>query len=164
MLRADASKCTVPRRMNTGLVGYSSAVVLRNDFGQDRDVSSTMGHSADQFAAFFARKIDDVRRSTANLSPPPVQQTTTSSLTTFRECTSADVRRLIMKSPVKSCSLEPVPTFLVREFVDVLLPYLTSMVNASLQQSRRNTPSWCHCSRRQGLTRLTWPISDPSPI
>jgi len=41
-----------------------------------------------------------------------------------------------MKSPVKSCSLDPVPTFLVHEFVDILLPYLTSMVNACLQQGR----------------------------
>ena len=41
-----------------------------------------------------------------------------------------------MTSPVKSCSLDPVPTFIVREFVDLLLPYLTSMVNASLAQGR----------------------------
>jgi len=39
-------------------------------------------------------------------------------------------------SPVKSCSLDPVPTFLVREYVDVLLPYITRMVNASLSQGR----------------------------
>jgi len=44
-----------------------------------------------------------------------------------------------MTSPVKSCSLDAVPTFLVREFVDVLLPYLTSMVNASLAQGRLPT-------------------------
>ena len=41
-----------------------------------------------------------------------------------------------MTSAVKSCSLDPVPTFIVREFVDLLLPYLTSMVNASLAQGR----------------------------
>lgn len=41
-----------------------------------------------------------------------------------------------MTSPVKSCSLDAVPTFIVHEFVDVLLPYLTSMVNASLAQGR----------------------------
>jgi len=109
---------------------------LSSVLGQDRDVSGTTGHSADQFAVFFAKKIDDVRRSTAGLPSPLVQQVTTSSLTAFRECTSADVRRLIMKSPVKSCSLDPVPTFLVHEFVDILLPYLTTMVNACLQQGR----------------------------
>jgi len=31
-----------------------------------------------------------------------------------------------------SCALDPVPTFLVRKFTDLLLPYITSMVNASL--------------------------------
>jgi len=41
-----------------------------------------------------------------------------------------------MTSPVESCSLDAVPTFLVREYVHVLLPYLTSMVNASLTQGR----------------------------
>ena len=46
------------------------------------------------------------------------------------------VRRIIISSPVKSCSLHPVPTFIVREFVDLLLPYLTCMVNASLAQGR----------------------------
>ena len=41
--------------------------------------------------------------------------------------------RLIVKtSPIKSCSLDPVPTFLVREFIDLLLLYITSMVSASL--------------------------------
>ena len=41
-----------------------------------------------------------------------------------------------MSSPIKSCSLDPVPTFLLREFIDVLLPFVTRMVNASLQQGR----------------------------
>jgi len=51
-------------------------------------------------------------------------------------CTTTEVRRIFMSSPAKSCSLDAVPTFLVREFVDVLLPYLTAMVNASLAQGR----------------------------
>ena len=59
-----------------------------------------------------------------------------SSLPSFRSCKSSEVRRIIMTSPVKSCSLDVVLTFLVREYVDVLLPYLTSMVNASLTQGR----------------------------
>ena len=36
-----------------------------------------------------------------------------------------------MTSPTKSCSLDPVPTFLLREFIDLLLPYVTVMVNVS---------------------------------
>ena len=41
-----------------------------------------------------------------------------------------------MASPTKSGSLDPVPTFLLREFVDLLLPYITNMVNTSLTQGR----------------------------
>ena len=41
-----------------------------------------------------------------------------------------------MKSPIKSCSLDSVPTFLLHEFIDLLLPYATRMVNASLARGR----------------------------
>jgi len=41
----------------------------------------------------------------------------------------ATIRRVVMTSPVKSCTLDPVPTFLLREFIDLLLPYVTTMVN-----------------------------------
>ena len=41
-----------------------------------------------------------------------------------------------MKSSIMSCSLDPVPTFLLHEFIDLLLPYVTRMVNASLAQGR----------------------------
>lgn len=102
-------------------------------------MASATGHSADGFAAFFSRKIDDIRAATADVPPPSVVAQAASSLPSFRPCTTSEVRRIIMTSPVKSCSLDAVPTFLVREFVDVLLPYLTSMVNASLAQGRLPT-------------------------
>ena len=106
---------------------------------RNRDVANATGHSADGFAAFFSRKIDDIRAATADVPPPSVVAQAASSLPSFRPCTTSEVRRIIMTSPVKSCSLDAVPTFLVREFVDVLLPYLTSMVNASLAQGRLPT-------------------------
>jgi len=74
--------------------------------------------------------------STAGLPSPSIPTTASATLAVFRPCAQADIRRIIMKSPVKSCSPDPVPTFLVREFIDVLLPYLTAMVNASLKQGR----------------------------
>ena len=33
---------------------------------------------------------------------------------------------------LKSCVLDPIPAFLLKEVVDILLPYVTAMVNASL--------------------------------
>jgi len=51
-------------------------------------------------------------------------------------CTEAEVRQLIMMLPTKSCALDPIPTYLLKEFVDVLLPFVTAMINASLRESR----------------------------
>jgi len=34
-----------------------------------------------------------------------------------------------MSSPTKSCTLDPIPTDLLKELIDILLPYLTVMVN-----------------------------------
>jgi len=52
----------------------------------------------------------------------------------FQPCTQSDVRHIIMSSPAKLCLLDPVPTFIVGETVDVLLPFITSMFNVSLLQ------------------------------
>ena len=34
--------------------------------------------------------------------------------------------------PTKSCTLDPIPTFFLKEIVDTLLPFLTTMINMSL--------------------------------
>jgi len=119
--------------------GSSSSLIWRSlssMFGRQRDVAGSTNHSAKGFAAFFERKIDDIRNDTSGLAPPPVISRTSSSLTSFRLCTEGEVRRIVMTSPAKSCSLDPVPTFLLREYIDLLLPYVTRMVNASVVQGR----------------------------
>ena len=40
----------------------------------------------------------------------------------------------MMKSPTKSCSLDPWPTFLVKECTDILLPSINRLVNCSLSE------------------------------
>ena len=80
-----------------------------------------------------------VRSDTAGLSPPPAFVSASSSLASFRPCSESEVRWLIMSSPVKSSSLDPMPTFLVREFINILLPYITKMVNSSLAAGRLPT-------------------------
>ena len=41
-----------------------------------------------------------------------------------------------MPSPLKCGSLDPMPTFLLRQHVELLTPYVTAIVNASLSQGR----------------------------
>ena len=64
-------------------------------------------------------------------------------LSNFRACTEDEVREVIMRSPSKSCSLDPIPTIILKECIDDLLPSLTVMCNASqleghLQVSQRH--------------------------
>ena len=44
------------------------------------------------------------------------------------------VNPAIMKSPAKSCVLDPWPTFLVKECLDILVPSITKLVNCSLSK------------------------------
>ena len=62
---------------------------------------------------FFREKVEDVQASTADLPPPSVHGIALSSLSSCRLCTESEVRRVIMKSPSKSCSLDPLPSYVV---------------------------------------------------
>ena len=44
-----------------------------------------------------------------------------------------EVWKLIFRSPPKSCSLDPLPTFIQGEFLDELFPFICIMCNVSLQ-------------------------------
>ena len=105
--------------------------------GRDRDVAAPTSHAAEDFATFFVKKVDTIRAATADRpTPPPAADGMHCSWSTFRQLSEAEVRGLITSSPMKSCTLDPVPTFLMKEFVDVLLPYVMNVVNASLSQGR----------------------------
>jgi len=103
---------------------------------------------------FFDDKIKAVRAATNGRKPPATTSVTDASLPTLSPCNEDEVRQLIMQSPTKSCALDPIPTFLLKELVDALLPYVTAMVNASLREGRlpyhRNMLSSLH--RRKART------------
>ena len=118
--------------------GHSSPMIWRSlssMLGRDCNVTGATGHTADGFAAFFSRKVEDVMAATAHAPSPTMIASAPSSMAVFRSCTHTEIRRIIMKSPSKSFSLDPVPTILVREVIDLLLPFVTDMVNASLRQN-----------------------------
>ena len=56
-------------------------------------------------------------------------------LTHFRETSEDDVARLIQKSPKKSCSLDPIPTWLLNKCKATFTPTITRIVNSSIKFS-----------------------------
>ena len=53
-------------------------------------------------------------------------------LTVFTQVTQDEIGKIISKSLTKSCLLDPLPTFLIKECIDILLPPITKLVNLSL--------------------------------
>ena len=58
---------------------------------------------------------------------------------------------MVMAAPVKS-SLDPIPTFLLRECIDVILPYLTAMINTY------GTSLRCSCLPASQKTAVVTPL------
>ena len=111
-------------------------------FGRTKrcDVTSA-APTSDDFATYFTKKVDDVRRSTQN-APSPVFSAPDDSCAdfpSFRSLTIEDVQKLISESSNKQSCLDPLPTWLLKQCADILAPYITAMFNASLATG--NVPS-----------------------
>ena len=89
---------------------------------------------ADQFVTFFSDKIAKIRNSFSSsdsftLPPPP----DVPNFSCSNQVSLEKIKKIyIMKSPSKSCLLDTWPTFLVKECIDILLPFITRLVNWSL--------------------------------
>ena len=88
---------------------------------------------ADMFASFFSNKISKIRDTFAtsgsfNDAPDSVPP----AFNAFMPVTEDEVYKCISESPTKSCSLDPIPTFLLKDCLDILLSSITKLVNYSL--------------------------------
>ena len=110
--------------------------------GDDRAVYPPVDDNsnlANQLGTFFIQKIETIGSNFDNMaqglpaypddyapvSPPPLSK--------FSPITEEKVRKLINSSTNKSCTLDPMPTSLVIDCIDVLLPIITKMINLSLE-------------------------------
>ena len=94
---------------------------------------STSDISAETLSGFFQDKVRAVRDDTSTADAPTFTNLTDASFTSFQPCSMEEVRKLLIRSPPKSCSLDPLPTSILREFLDELLPFICTMCNVSLQ-------------------------------
>ena len=98
---------------------------------------------ANYVGKFFVRKVEHIRQDTdsiclssadRNLVPPDGEASdiTDEVLRSFGNLSERNICELIKASAIKSCVLDPFQTNLVCDSLDVLLPVITNMVNASL--------------------------------
>ena len=79
---------------------------------------------------------DDVRSSTSGAADPEYSTFQGHPLNEFAQLSISDVELLIKDSPTKACSLDLIPTWLVKEFVHHLVPFFTCLFNRSLLQGQ----------------------------
>ena len=84
---------------------------------------------------YFEEKIVTLRSKIGKPKPIPEEQISEGKFTKFEPITQERLRKLIMNSPSKSCSLDPMPTWLLKEELESLLPIITTIVNLSFEEN-----------------------------
>ena len=110
--------------------------VLHRSHGTTLPTCESSKSLANRFATFFSNKIMKICESfssseSCNTVHPPFDPP---KLTVFTQVTKDEIGKIISKSPTKSCLLDPLPTFLIKECIDILLPSITKLVNFSLRE------------------------------
>ena len=116
----------------------------------------------EMFSSFFINKIQNIRLDLQTDQTHGIDQDIdTSSVNTplerFTHASEDEVKTLIMKSPSKSCSLDLMPTWLLKLHVSELLPIITAIVNVSMDSWR--VPPVFKCAQIRPL--LKKPTLDP---
>ena len=118
-------------RLTRNMMGNSGETVL--------PLHTCKRNLANDFSAFFYNKILTIR---SELGLPGLYKcgsmTTSFSgtpLSTFMDATEIEIRNIIKLSPAKSCELDPLPTWLLKECIAELVPTITDIVNMSLRDS-----------------------------
>ena len=98
---------------------------------------SNISDLANSFATFFKEKIDKIRAALVgdgcvggNIKPdyvPPL-------FNEFKPVTEMDVLKLLSSVPNKFCDLDPCPTSIVKECMDILVTPITKIINLSLSE------------------------------
>lgn len=110
---------------------------------------------AETFSTFFTEKIVRIRESLGECNNCSAATTDTPEhdilLTSFGSVSIEEVKKLIMKSPDKSCDLDPVPTWLLKQCINELLPLITAIVNVSFRDDR--VPDAFKCAQIKPLLK-----------
>ena len=116
--------------------------IVNKLLGDQRGVKLPIHHSLaellEKFSIFFMEKIDRIRTSLGTPSNNQDAANPKNCISEFASVTEVEVKKIITSSPSKSCSLDPIPTGLLKQCVDTIVPFITKILNASL--STGNVP------------------------
>ena len=113
-------------------MNYLMSIVTLPDCGSTVEL-------ANNFCDYFLGKVDKIRQeldanasASSNLNTNNYESDIVCRLSQFQLVTEDTLHEVITKCPSKSCSLDPMPTWLVKQHLPVLTPILTKVVNSFL--------------------------------
>ena len=116
--------------------------ICKNLLGRNQDLHLPPGFTdkelAECFNNFFISKIAKIRDSlTANqvqpLPLPVLHQSVVPCMNSFRMLSEDKISVIVRKSPTKTCEADPIPTSLLKDILQNIVPLLKEIVNKSLQ-------------------------------
>ena len=92
---------------------------------------------ANSFNDYFVQKISTLQSGLIdnNVSEKIIVHQTECELTTFLPASELEVRKIIMGSKSASCLLDPIPTWLLKDCLNSLMPSIMHIVNQSLENA-----------------------------
>jgi Reverse transcriptase (RNA-dependent DNA polymerase)/Endonuclease-reverse transcriptase len=105
---------------------------LPNSISPPTLASAFLQYFDDKITNLCARFTPLTPATVLNLNPPP--PSTPLALANFAPATEAEVRLAILSSSNSTCSLDLIPTKLIKHCIDVLLPPITTLINLSLAE------------------------------
>ena len=110
--------------------------VINNILCRERAKLNAPSLTANVFADYFDKKIEDIRLSTEGAPPPKYTNCAIDvDFRSFKQLDLSDTVRLIKQAPLKQCVLDPIPTWLLKDCADLLAPYIMQVINSSLHHS-----------------------------
>ena len=122
-----------------GLYKFTNALLHNSNITSLPDHDEP-GVLAQEFVDFFGNKVKRITDSfpisnhvpdTRNSGPAGYVRT----LSNLDRTTDAEIKKIVMAGNSKSCQLDPIPTTLLKDCIDCLLPTLTLIVNTSISEN-----------------------------
>ncbi|KAK7912672.1 hypothetical protein WMY93_012883 [Mugilogobius chulae] len=153
------------------------STIINNNPGNSKKLFSTIKHllqpqissyytpsvtNCNQFLDFFTTKIDQIRSSLSfpNTSIYDIPKTPVGQLSEFSLTTQQEVEKIIRISKPSTCSLDPIPSPLLKNFNSSISPLITKIINLSLKSG--NVPTSLKTALIKPL--LKKPTLDPEPL
>jgi len=88
------------------------------------------------FADFFIKKIDDIHQTFQQNNTVEVEATATCYISDLKPLTQEEVQNIINHGNAKTCKLDPIPTTLLLDCIDIMIPTLTTIINKSITEHK----------------------------